>query len=564
MSGFERVTAARRRGILSVVSVVAAAGAIAVGTPGVAAAAGLTNWKQFVVAFNAGGSVELGADLSGPAGALVAPSAGVTLDLDGHRLAVGTPGQSVTLDPANRPDATASYPGIRVPSGASLTITDSASGGSLTVQGESNTAGIALVGTEPRGALTIAGGTVTATGGAGGAGIGGGVTAPGGRVSVTGGTVIATGGQGAPGIGSGLNGTDAGSLSVPAVQMAGFTGTNGGAVSSGVSAPISGNTAGRHYQATDGPSTVTIVVGGLVTFNANGGSPTPTSRFVVSGNEVAGPAAPGRTGYGFTGWHLGAAGGRSWAFATDKVTGDVALVADWTPNPYHVAFKANGGSRAMSVESFSYGTAKQLTKNNFTRTGYTFAGWARSASGPRLYVNQQSVKNLTATKNATVWLYAKWTANAYKVAFHANGGSGSMAAESFTYNTAKALSANVFTRNGYTFAGWARTPTGARAYTNKQAVKNLSSTQGATVALYAVWTPVTYAIKYNLAGGSVSGNPTTYRVTTATFTLKDPKKAGWTFGGWTGTDIAGKRTSVTIPKGSTGNRSYAALWLTNR
>ena len=56
-----------------------------------------------------------------------------------------------------------------------------------------------------------------------------------------------------------------------------------------------------------------------------------------------------------------------------------------------------------------------------------------------------------------------------------------MANESFTYGTAKTLTANAFTRTGYTFKGWA-TSSGATsaAYTDKQSVKNLTATAGAT------------------------------------------------------------------------------------
>ena len=75
---------------------------------------------------------------------------------------------------------------------------------------------------------------------------------------------------------------------------------------------------------------------------------------------------------------------------------------------YSVKFNANGGTGTMSNESFTYGTAKALTANAFKRTGYTFQGWATSASGAVKYTNKQSVSNLTATAGGTVNLYAVW------------------------------------------------------------------------------------------------------------------------------------------------------------
>jgi hypothetical protein len=77
----------------------------------------------------------------------------------------------------------------------------------------------------------------------------------------------------------------------------------------------------------------------------------------------------------------------------------------------------------------------------------------------------------------------------YTVAFNANGGSGTMASQSHTYGTSKALTLNTFTRLGYMFAGWASSAGGAVVYTDGQIVSNLTSTNGATETLYAVWLP---------------------------------------------------------------------------
>lgn len=70
----------------------------------------------------------------------------------------------------------------------------------------------------------------------------------------------------------------------------------------------------------------------------------------------------------------------------------------------------------------------------------------------------------------------------------------------------------------------------------------------------------TYTITYNLKGGSVSGNPTTYTVETNTFTLKKPTKSGQTFLGWTGSNGTSLQKTVKINKGSTGNKTYTADW----
>ena len=81
-----------------------------------------------------------------------------------------------------------------------------------------------------------------------------------------------------------------------------------------------------------------------------------------------------------------------------------------------------------------------------------------------------------------------------------------------------------------------------------------------TVSLVAI----TYNIAYDLAGGSVAtANPNTYNIETETFTLNNPTREGYTFAGWTGTDLDEQTMTVTIAQGSTGDRSYTATWSTD-
>ena len=75
----------------------------------------------------------------------------------------------------------------------------------------------------------------------------------------------------------------------------------------------------------------------------------------------------------------------------------------------------------------------------------------------------------------------------YIVSYNANGGSGTMANQTFAIGTAQALSANVFTRANYSFLGWSKSAGGGATYTDRQIVKDLTTTAGGTVALYAIW-----------------------------------------------------------------------------
>lgn len=173
----------------------------------------------------------------------------------------------------------------------------------------------------------------------------------------------------------------------------------------------------------------------------------------------------------------------------DTIEGNTLTLAGgtWTlpiADTYTVRYDANGGSGAPSAQTKVEDQALTLSSTTPTRTGYTFLGWSSDASA----ASSTYAPGGTYTANADVTLYAVWQANAYTVVYNANGGNGTMSNSTHTYDVGKALNANRFTRNGYTFLGWserddATTPT----YTDGQSVQNLATANGATVTLYAVW-----------------------------------------------------------------------------
>ena len=301
--------------------------------------------------------------------------------------------------------------------------------------------------------------------------------------------------------------------------------------------------------------TVTISTKSVtISFNGNGGTASiASSSYTAYGPYGELPTAT-YTGYMFAGWFTEASGGTQVTTASTVPATATTLFAHWTINTYTIRFDANGGTGTMSDLSMTYGTAKNLTNNDFTRTGHTFAGWATSASGSVVYANGESVNNLTATQGAVVTLYAKWTPNTYTIRFNANGGSGTMSDLAMTYGTAKNLTANGFTRTGHSFAGWATSADGDAVYADGASVDNLTVTQGAIVTLYAKWVAKTYTLTINPNGGTLSGANFGTADGTGQFValsvtyganyyydLGIAVKSGYTFGGWWTSSTGGEQ-----------------------
>lgn len=87
------------------------------------------------------------------------------------------------------------------------------------------------------------------------------------------------------------------------------------------------------------------------------------------------------------------------------------LYARRTPNTYTIVFDGQGASGTMSPQKRSYDEGMiSLPANNFTKPGFTFAGWSLTPQGKVAYVDQQPVSNLAGTKynNESKTLYAIW------------------------------------------------------------------------------------------------------------------------------------------------------------
>ena len=144
----------------------------------------------------------------------------------------------------------------------------------------------------------------------------------------------------------------------------------------------------------------------------------------------------------------------------------------------------------------------------------------------------------TYTVNSTdgdVTLTAELVFNTYTVQFNKNhtDATGSMNNQAFTYGTAQNLTANAFSRTGYTSARWNTQANGSgTSYDNGQSVNNLTTTNNGTVTLYAQWTANQYTVTLDKQGGNGGSASATATYDAAMPAITVPTRTGYTFGGY--------------------------------
>ena len=282
-----------------------------------------------------------------------------------------------------------------------------------------------------------------------------------------------------------------------------------------------------------------------ITFDTDGGSEVaPITQDY--GTAITAPADPTREGYTFTGWDT--------AIPATMPAHNMTITAQWTVNQYTITYDLDGGTAEGNPDTYTVET-DAFTLKNPTRPGYTFTGWSGTGLTGEDNLTVTIPKGSTGNRSYT----AHWSLNTYSITYDLNGGTASGNPTSYTVESAT-ITLNQPTKTGYTFTGWSGTDltgednltvtipagsTGDRSYT-------------------AHWSLNTYSITYDLDGGTASGNPDFYTVESSTITLNPPTRTGYTFIGWSGTDLSGSdNLTVTIPTGSIGNRSYTAHWSLN-
>ena len=140
-----------------------------------------------------------------------------------------------------------------------------------------------------------------------------------------------------------------------------------------------------------------------ITFNANGGTVSPTSAKTGEDGKLASLPTPTRTGYTFDGWYTAATGGTE--VAESRVyTANATIYAHWKEesvgSSYTITFDANDGTVSpTSAKTGDDGKLDSLPEP--TRSGYVFDGWYTAAKGGTA-VTESRVFSANTT------IYARW------------------------------------------------------------------------------------------------------------------------------------------------------------
>lgn len=197
----------------------------------------------------------------------------------------------------------------------------------------------------------------------------------------------------------------------------------------------------------------------------------------------------------------------------DEITGIIG-------SSYYVKYDANGGKGEMLCSMHKVGESSALQANQYTRPGYTFAGWGlKTDSEAAIYKDGANVKDI-AEQGKSVTLYAIWIEKECTISYNANGGTGTMNDTVIMFTESHKLSENGFSRDRYLLWGWSTDPSATTpeykyntTITPLEIVNAHPDIVDDQITLYAVWTRA--YVTYNLGDGTVTDNHdkcTTYNI----------------------------------------------------
>lgn len=162
-------------------------------------------------------------------------------------------------------------------------------------------------------------------------------------------------------------------------------------------------------------SSSSLLVEYTVIFNAMEGTPVE-SQTILEQSLVSSPTST-REHFMLEGWYTSIDAGvtldQPWNFATDTISGDMTLYANWVANVYTISFESNRGSAVTSIQD-TFGAVLPVLSVP-TKAGETFAGWFTTESLTDLFI-------ASTMPGTDVTLYAKWVINPSAIVLQSNGG----------------------------------------------------------------------------------------------------------------------------------------------
>ncbi|MBR4350888.1 MAG: InlB B-repeat-containing protein [Bacilli bacterium] len=238
--------------------------------------------------------------------------------------------------------------------------------------------------------------------------------------------------------------------------------------------------------------------------------------------------------------------------------GNRTYTAVWRENAddYAITYNLNDGVYAEGKTNPSTYTrqTETFTLNNPSKNGYTFLGW----TGTGLTGNTTTVTIPKGSAGDRAYT-ANYEVIPYEIVYHGLTTEEETALRNPTgYDIESAsITLNNPTRTGYEFIGWSGTD-----ITDKSTSVVIPTGSTGNREYTANFRAIEYSLSYTLNDGNYEtgkSNPDKYTIESDDITLNNPSKNGYTFKGWSGTDLIGnENTTVTIPTGSIGHRSFLA------
>ncbi|GHV68459.1 hypothetical protein FACS1894199_15720 [Bacteroidia bacterium] len=254
-----------------------------------------------------------------------------------------------------------------------------------------------------------------------------------------------------------------------------------------------------------------------ITFNSNGGAPTPAPQTVVHSDKVVRPTAPTRKGYTFDTWNKGT---MPYDFINTQVTAGFQLKAIWNIVQYNIISTVGAHGSMTAGGSFNYGTKKVFTVT--PATNYVLDTLYVDGNDSTAAVTNNKYTLLIDTAHT---IHAVFKKKLVTVTFEANGGT---TPTSQTVSHGDKINEPISDSIGYSVVSWHKT-TNTKSTTN---IWNFSiDTVTKDIKLYANWKKNEYTVQYDYNNGRIDTVPSVLHGAMLTEPAT-PDSTGYTFGGW--------------------------------